>query len=85
MFCSATAAMKPSRDEKVSGLAPSGIRSISHAISFQVCSSLVMARDKGVRGGCLGYCGKIGVDLDLCKLRGCKENVDLVFWSRFSI
>ena len=85
MFRSAIAAMKPLRDEKVLGLAPSVIRSISHAISFRVCSSLVMARDKGVGGGCLGYCSKIRVDLDLCKSQGCKENVDLVFWRRFSI
>ena len=55
LFHSAMAAMKPSRREKVSGLMPSGIRSISQAISLRVCSSLVMARDKGVGGGYVGY------------------------------
>ena len=62
MFHSAIAAMKPLRREKVSGLVLSGIRSISQAIFFRVCSSLVMAMDKGVGGGYFGYCGRVGVD-----------------------
>ena len=62
MFRSAIAAMKPSRREKVSGLMPSGIRSISQAISLRVCSSLAMGKDRGVGGGYVGYWGKIGVD-----------------------
>ena len=62
LFRLAISAMKPSRREKVSGLTLSGIRSISQAISFRVCSSLVMATDKGVGGGYFGYCGKVGVD-----------------------
>ena len=55
MFRSAIAAMKLLRREKVSGLMSSGIRSISQAISFRVCSSLVMAKDRGVGGGYFGY------------------------------
>ena len=68
MFRLAIAAMKPSRSEKVSGLVPSGIKSISQAISFRVCSSLVMATDRGVGGGYFGYCGRFGVDWDWCRL-----------------
>ena len=85
MFHLAIAAMKPSRREKGSGLMLSGIKSISQAISFRICSSLVMAKDRGVGGGYLGYCGRFGVDLDWCKLRGCRERVNLVFQSNFSI
>ena len=85
MFRSAIAAMKPSRREKVSGLVPSGIKSISQTISFQICSNRVMDMDKGVSGGYFGYCGRFGVDLDWCKLRGCKERVNLVFQSILSI
>ena len=55
MFRLAIAAMKPLRREKVSGLMPSGIKSISQAISFRVGSSLVMAKDRGVGGGYFGY------------------------------
>ena len=36
-------------------------------------------------GGCLGYGGRFGVDLDLCKSRGRRERVDMVFRSKFSI
>ena len=63
MFHSAMAAMKPSRREKVSGLVPSGIKSILQAISFRVCSSWVTDMDNGVGGEYLGYGGSSGVSL----------------------
>ena len=78
-------AMKLLRGEKESSLMPSGIKSTSCTILSWVCSSLAMDRDRGFGGECLGCCGKIGVDLDLCKSQGRKENVDLVFQSKFSI
>ena len=66
-------------------MTPSGIRSISCVISSRTHSSFSIVRENGVGGGCLGYGGKFGVDFDLCKSRGRREKVDLVFRSIFSI
>ena len=77
--------MKRSRGVRELILTPSGIRSISRAISSWTCSSFSIVRDVGVGGGCLGYGGRFGVDLDLCKSRGRRERVDLVFRSKFSM
>ena len=84
MFRSAIAAMKLLRRE-VSGLMSSGIKLISCVISSWTRSSFSIDRDSGVGGGCLGYGGRFGVDFDLCKSRGRRERVDLVFRSMFSI
>ena len=84
-FRLSTAAMKRSRGVKGLVLTPSGIRSISRVILSWTRSSFSIVRDNGVGGGCLGYGGKFGVDFDLCKLRGRRERVDLVFRSIFSI
>ena len=78
-------AMKRSRGVGKLILTPSGIRSISRAISSWTRSSFSIVRDIGVGGGCLGYGGRFGVDLDLCKSRGRRESVDLVFRSKFSM
>ena len=84
-FCLSTAAMKQSRGVKELVLTPSGIRSISRVISSWTHSSFSIVRDIGVGGRCLGYGGRFGVDFDLCRSRGWRERVDLVFQSRFSI
>ena len=84
-FRLSTAAMKRSRGVKELVLTPSGIRSISRVISSWTRSSFSIVRDNGVGGGCLGYGGRFGVDFDLCKSRGRRERVDLVFRSIFSI
>ena len=88
-FRLATAAMKRSRGEGVSYLAPLGIKSISCIMSSWTCSSLVIDKDSGVGGGYLGYggkfriglgCGgKFGVNFVLCRCWVHKEKVDLVF------
>ena len=84
-FRLAIAAMKRSRGVEGLSLTPSGIKSISCVISSWMHSSFSMDRDNRVGGGCLGYGGKFGVDFDLCKSRGRREKVDLVFRSMFSI
>ena len=67
VFRLSTAAMKRSRGVRGLVLIPSGIRSISRVISSWTRSSFSIVRDNRVGGGCLGYSGKFGVDLDLCK------------------
>ena len=84
-FRLSTAAMKRLRGVKGLVLTPSGIRSISRVILSWTRSSFSIVRDNGVGGGCLGYSGRFGVDFDLCKSRGRRERVDLVFRSIFSI
>ena len=84
-FRLATAAMKQSRGVKGLVLTLSGIKSISCVISSWTRLSFSIDKDNGVGGGCLGYGGRFGVDFDLCKLRGRRERVDLVFRSMFSI
>ena len=84
-FHLAIAAMKRSRGVEGLSLTPSGIRSISCVISPWTYSSFSIDRDNGVGGGCLGYGGRFGVDFNLCKLRGRRERVNLVFRSMFSI
>ena len=89
MFRLATAAMKQSRGEGVSYLAPLGIKLISCTMSSWTCSSLVIDKDSGVGGGYLGYGGKFGIGLEcggrfgidfvLCKPWVHNEKVDLVF------
>ena len=69
----------------MSSLTPFGIRSISCIMLSRTCLSLVIDKDTGVGGGCLGYGGKFGVDFILCKPWACKESVDLVFRSIPSI
>ena len=80
-----TAAMKRLRGVRELILTPSGIRSISRVISSWTRSSFSIVRVNGVGGGYLGYGGRFGVDFDLCKSRGRRERVDLVFRSIFSI
>ena len=94
-FRLASAAMKRSRGEGVSNLAPLGIKSISCTMSSWTCLSLVIDKDSGVGGGYLGYggkfgiglgCGgKFGVDFVLCRPWVRKEKVDLVFQMIVSI
>ena len=85
MFRLAIVAMKRSRGVTGLNLTPSGIKSSSCVISSWSRSSFSIVRDNGVGGGCLGYGGRFGVDFDLCKSRGRRERVDLVFRSKFSI
>ena len=78
-FHLAIAAMKQSRGVEGLDWTPSGIKSISCVISSWTRLSFSMDRDNGVGGGWLGYGGRFGVDFDLCKSRGRREKVDLVF------
>ena len=88
-FHLATAAMKRSRGEGVSYLAPLGIKLISCIMSSWTRLSLVIDKDSGVGGGYLGYdgkfgiglgCGgKFGVDFVLCRPWVHKEKVDWSF------